>query len=55
MEGKLPEDEPGSIQWEGGEEHKGDDETSRDPKTATVIDNIEDETLAAEDQSHADS
>lgn len=36
---QLPEEEPGSIQWEGGDEHKGDEEETRDPHTAPVVEN----------------
>ena len=55
MEKQLPEDEPGSIQWEGGDVNKGDEpEEGRDPHTTAVID-AQDEELAAEDQSKPSS
>jgi hypothetical protein len=37
MEKVLPQEEPGSIQWEGGEEHKGDDPADADAKKQTEI------------------
>jgi hypothetical protein len=39
MSTQLPEDEADSIQWEGGEENKGDESgETRDPKQTEVID-----------------
>lgn len=53
MEKQLPEDEPGSIQWEGGDVNKGDepDETS-DPHKVDVL---TDEELARQDQENPTS
>lgn len=49
MEKQLPEEEPGSIQWEGGDVNKGDEpDETRDPHKVDVL---TDEELAKQDQS----
>jgi hypothetical protein len=53
MEKQLPQEEPGSIQWEGGDVNKGDEAgETRDPKRTEVL---EDEDLARADQDNPTS